>query len=219
MAIKPIIFSDPVVGALLDGRKTQTRRILKPQPFEEEGQWWIRPKNKAWSPWSVCELNRAALKSCHLPYAPGDLLWAREAWAHNPDVPAAVPTAVCYRADPGHEYDGLRWHPSIHMPRWASRLTLEVTAVRVERLQDISEDDARAEGIVPQTASNGHVTYHVPGLVRGQTAARAFRLLWDSIYGSASWDANPWVTATSFIVHRGNVDDVARRLGREVAHG
>jgi hypothetical protein len=108
--------------------------------------------------------------------------------------------------------DGGRWdvksRPSIHMPRWASRLTLAVTDVRVQRLKDISEEDAMAEGLVAVTAPNGHVTYQIPGLLGGQTPRRAYALLWDLINAKRGygWDANPWVVALTFTTERRNID-------------
>ena len=153
MTERPILFSAPMVRAILFGTKTQTRRILKPQP----------PDN--WSP--IVEIYHPTIidrhgvdqpgpavfgasdeyHGCKIRWQPGDMLWVREAWAQNPDHPGVqYNSAVCYRADPGHDYDGLKWRPSIHMPRWASRITLLVETITVERLQDISEVDAIAEG-------------------------------------------------------------------------
>ena len=126
MSDHPIIFSGPMVRSLLDGRKTQTRRVLKPQPQGEQPKNWTRANDKA------------------VRYAPGDRLYVREAINK-----VSTPGDVVYRADfeaGGNDGAGLGWRPSIHMPRWASRLTLTVTDVRVQRLQDISEEDARAEG-------------------------------------------------------------------------
>jgi hypothetical protein len=84
------------------------------------------------------------------------------------------------------------------MPRWASRITLRITDVRVERLQDISCADAEAEGLTKEIAPNGHVTWHVPDLLGAQTPCRAFRLLWEDINGLGAWDANPWVWVVAF---------------------
>ena len=185
----PIIFSAPMVRALLEGRKTQTRRLAwRPAPviaIVTEGHPTQEVRNP--SPWQRVQ--------------PGDRLWVRETFA----APALMPTQ--YRADPpircGH-WDGERgpWKPAIHMPRWASRLTLTVTAVRVQRLQEISEDDAQAEGIVSRVAPNGHVTWHIPDLICGQSPRRAFRLLWDALHGPTAWEANPEVVALSFTVAR-----------------
>ena len=141
---RPIIFSGPMIRAILEGRKTQTRRIVKPNCLSK-----LSPYGRT-----------------------GDRLWVRETWGHNPEGPGYV-----YRSDGDFDmkFHGDRWRPSIHMPRWASRITLEVTGVRVERLQDINEEDALAEGV-----------------------EHAFRSLWESINGPGSWDANPWVWVVEF---------------------
>lgn len=211
---RPIIFSAPMVRALLDGRKTQTRRVLKPQPAKA---------NMVGIKWPDGTLD---CNGRRLPYAPGDRLWVREAFSlHNAHGQqradgkrwgpwSGLPTRVSPdgkeivyyregfdRCDPG------RWRPSIHMPRWASRLTLHVTAVRVQRLQDISEEDARAEGIlyVP-----GHGDIAPADLAEGYAnfvnSKMGFEILWDDIYGAGAWDANPWVAAITFTVERANID-------------
>lgn len=203
---RPILFSGPMVRAILEGRKTQTRRIVKPQPRAE-----MRP---------VFELASGKPQK-DSPYGkPGDRLWVRETWGVYHSVKSwtdcgyeydgdfikgplqgktysrtntsdreGVNEFVVYRAD-GVTEDGDTWRPSIHMPRWASRITLEVVSVRVERLQDISNDDAIAEGIdTVWRGDNGpHEFDQVPH----------FRTLWESINGPGSWDANPWVWCISF---------------------
>jgi hypothetical protein len=174
----PILFSAPMVRALLDGSKTQTRRVVKPMhlPFVEnltanflDGKWGERP----------------------MPYGqPGDRLWVREAWApirdgaKNAWYRADMCEATLNGAPPG-----FRWRPSIHMPRWASRITLEVTGVRVERLVDISEADAIREGVSADK-------YAYKGLDRAYS--RAFSDLWENINGPGSWEANPWVWVIEF---------------------
>lgn len=191
-----------MVRAILDGRKTQTRRIVKPQPTGSStwlpwnnGQREIfAPNNTAATPASlVCPLGTV-----------GDRLWVREAW--SPDHAAFYPNfPIVYRADFGDEYERndrgevysseqkrwypFRWRPSIHMPRHHSRITLEITGVRVERLQDISPDDAIAEGI--SIAAE-------PTPLQKLCAVAEFRNLWQSIYGPDSWDANPWVWVVEF---------------------
>jgi hypothetical protein len=187
MTERPIIFSAPMVRALLEGRKTQTRRILKPQP-DTKGRGFLDSR---------------------LPYARGDRLWVREAWAplesltHGDPGPQALADRGFYRAD-NSTVDGeiSRWRSPIHMPRWASRITLAVTEVRVQRLQEISEADAVAEG-----CREGYVT--IEGINEGWSARTAFRDLWNQIHGPAAWDANPWVCAISFEVHRHNIDRIA----------
>lgn len=188
MADRPIIFSAPMVRALLSGRKTQTRRVLR----DPTGSGWYRhPKT---SQIVGCMGNPPPL----LPYAPGDRLWVREA------LERANGEAIGYPAD-GDWLPNTPWRwqrrtlPSIHMPRWASRLTLTVTEVRVQRLQDISEEDARAEGAKrPMAICEDDGTTYVDG----------FANIWTSLHGPDAWDANPWVAAISFGVQRGNIDQI-----------
>lgn len=176
MTVRPILFSPPMIRALLDGRKTQTRRLK----FRAE---------------------------------PGDLLWVKETWAD------ASPNGIRYVAtDDIHELR--RQRPSIYMPRWASRITLEVTEVRRERLQDITDDDAKAEGIRWSGRSEGY-SYDPedggPGYHRS-APRESFLKLWNSINGKrpgAAWADNPLVTAISFRVHRCNVDDSSRAGDQE----
>lgn len=176
---RPIIFSGAMVRAILDERKTQTRRVVRGHPHTME------PLNIG-CPYGV----------------PGDRLWVRETWGQTEQgdewgyyrgkADARLP--VLFRADdPTGGDDDEYWRPSIHMPRWASRITLEVIGVRVERVQDISEDDARAEGVTP-TAPLGKTGHAV-----GAEYAAAFAALWDSINGKrAPWASNPWVWAVEF---------------------
>jgi hypothetical protein len=186
---RPILFSAPMVRALLEGRKTQTRRVVKfrvtgPNPPQTldfyDGDKWK----------GTChEDGRSgnALKLC--PYGvPGDRLWVRETWSMAKSCNVHEPF---YRADGEasgrqttlsyHEREA-RWRPSIFMPRWASRITLEVTDVRVERLQEISEADALAEGAKQHQDKDPDYGY-----------AGWYRALWESINGPDSWAANPWV--------------------------
>lgn len=180
MKERPILFSAPMIRAILAGHKTQTRRVMKPAhvawiesalPNFLNGKWDERP----------------------LPYGKtGDRLWVREtwldAWAQN--LPATS-VQYHYRADPGLEHYGYKWRPAIHMPREASRILLEVTGVRVERLQDISCADAIAEGIRPEANSE---------TIDCDTSdpRKGFSNLWSSINGASSWDTNPWVWVVSF---------------------
>lgn len=215
---RPILFSGPMVRAILDGRKTQTRRIVKPQP------------SSGWSPESPPVLGHIAsphpkrgrfglfvkrgvgtdfpetdLIPC--PYGrPGDRLWVRETWNARPVLEVdsgmyeawepyeAIPKQQPSNAWVYFEADGDEegpWRPSIHMPRWASRKTLEITSVRVERLQDISGMDAKREGVsVP-----AHLPHDGADL---DYARREYRRLWQSINGPGSWDANPWVWVIEF---------------------
>ena len=213
MSEKPILFSAPMVRAILDGRKTQTRRILKPQPPAEYSLLGIYAPHLT-AVWH-CEPTGTKDKSARLPYAPGDVLWVREAFRTHEGGTIRDPGSgfvidhidpeIVYKAD--RTTPGGRWKPSIHMPRWASRITLRVTAVKVERLQDISEDDAKAEGILvgeplPEIPESIGDIYHngVTDPMDGWTRdpGQAFHDLWTSINGADSWAANPWVAAISF---------------------
>lgn len=179
MKERPILFSASMVRAILEGRKTQTRRVVKRIPLE-----WLE---------SGLHPDFVAFPENGLsPYGqPGDRLWVRESWAYHPDFPESTHRAI-YRADPGVENDVPRWRPSIHMPRWASRINLEVTGVRVERLQEISESDAKAEGCsVPEIIYPDEPKEHY-------SYAAAYKHLWESINGPGSWDANPWVWVVEF---------------------
>lgn len=194
MNTRPILFSGAMVRALLAGAKTQTRRIVKPQP---QGKWSGPMPCPEWP----------------CPYgAPGDRLWVRETHALCSDKDAFG--SVYYRADgearhqlcenqgegdpvglgkivpPSRRYpvDYIpAWKPSIFMPRWASRITLEITDVRVERLNGISEKDALAEGVT------------LRGMTRWDGECRAaYKQLWEEINGAGSWDASPWVWVVEF---------------------
>ncbi len=190
MTERPIIFSAPMVRAILDGRKTQTRRAIKPVPtingvgaiFDEGDRqedfvepYWVFPE--------TCKYGK-----------PGDLLWVRETWA--PLADCVVLNCAYYRLDheearsSGSRVD-VKWRPSIYMPRWASRITLRITDIRVERLQDISEEDAKAEGVKPLDYAAHHVA-------AGCGARIAFEQIWTTINGPAAWEANPWVWVISF---------------------
>lgn len=229
MTERPILFSAPMVRALLDGRKTQTRRIVKRQfPGDAEpeqmsrvsaegfqidghsGQWWDAVTGSA----------EAAIRC---PYGvPGDTLWVRESWALHErfaDVGRVVYAATASRSWTEAHRDfpidvvGDRkarpfqegFKPSILMPRWASRLTLEITDVRVERLQDISDEDAIAEGITVSPddptlwLQYGGKSWDDQG-VWLTDLRRSYCSLWSQINGADSWAANPWVWAVSFRV-------------------
>ena len=194
MKERPILFSAPMVRALLDGSKSQTRRAVKLR----NGQYMPPSERADVNGW------RQMLRAC--PYGqPGDRLWVRESHAFT-DLGDGTPV-VAYRADasqiaigratpkdddfliPSFSFSEAvavdRWRPSIHMPRWASRITLEITCVRVERLVDISEADAKAEG--------------VPELENPMLDCRdGYFDLWVSINGLGSWEANPWVWVIKF---------------------
>ena len=212
MADRPIIFSAPMIRALLDGRKTQTRRIIKPSPEfcgggrSRDPQNWNDPDAWGWENYDEGCWDLLSEGYTGRPfYAPGDRLWVREAFSYESlDVDRNGFMPPWYWADGKPESgDFTRPKPSIHMPRWASRLTLLVTDVRVQRLQEISDDDARAEGVLPDgfEGYRGH-----EGTIGYPTAIWAFRHIWHTIHGPDARDANPWVAAISFTVHRCNID-------------
>lgn len=201
-----MIFNGEMVRAILDGRKTQTRRIMKVQPsdgFHPTHNGYDLDLNAHWYTPGVVDKNgylQPAKKDVFgvadenegyaCPFgAVGDRIWVRETFSPVPDheEPAGC-SAILYAADGNGPYG--KWVPSIHMPRWASRLTLEITSVRVERLRDLSEDDAKSEGI---TTPSG-------GVLPGWEYRINFRELWMSIYGSDNWEANPWVWVIEFKV-------------------
>lgn len=193
MKERGMIFNGEMVRAILDGRKTQTRRPVKPQPelTQKSGFSWNGVVYGAGSNDRETNRNFAHVKC---PFGkPGDRIWVRETWS---EAGASAPDLTLYRANypehvPAHyenipPVNEIHWTPSIHMPRWASRITLEITDVRVERLNNISECDAKAEGGPTECTLIGDKYF--PG----------FRSLWKSIYGEESWDANPWVWVIKF---------------------
>ena len=199
---RPILFSGPMVRAILAGQKTQTRRIVKPQPLPGHE----RPSTYKY-------LNSDELREIKPPVNVGDRLWVRETWFENMarrDGESPKKEDVIYRADGGFseqfEIDDAdppaRWRPSIFMPRWASRLILEVTGVRVERVQDISEADAEAEGAFHTSEADKQQAARV-AISEGKDcigAAEYFRELWDSLNAKHchGWDTNPWVWVYEF---------------------
>lgn len=185
MKERPILFSAPMVRALLAGTKTQTRRVVKPARDPNIG-CWMTPGEIA--------LDASTVQEVISPYGqPGDRLWVREAWAKTQPIQLPWPqTMVVYREGDNRTDYGGPWKPSIHMPRAFSRITLEVTGVHVERLQDISVADAIAEGV------NIHPDHHSKPRESIYSAVEAYRDLWESINGPESWEANPWVWVVSF---------------------
>jgi len=186
---RPILFSGPMVRAIIAGRKTQTRRIVKPQP-ENIHKITVRPDDVLVERWPKQERSFSNFGRCeslkHKYGSPGERLWVRETFC---EYPANYPI---YKADYGDGKlspisDGIGgpWKPSIFMPRWASRITLEITDVRVERLQDISINDCEAEGLSQDNS--------VGGCLRED-----YCNLWESINGADSWDANLFVWVISF---------------------
>lgn len=212
MADRPIIFSAPMVRALLAGRKTQTRRILKPQPFiDRMGNFCAPNKGGGHSNWGQHIDGRPCTQNFlqTLRFKVGDRLWVRETWKphsiYQDAKPRDVPplSRIFYRADDTYAPSNTPWRSPIHMPRWASRITLAVSALRVQRLQDLGEDDARAEGMQEPTLRE-------VGGALAQAAwseRQVFRRFWDRLHhGVHAWDANPWVAAITFTVARQNID-------------
>jgi hypothetical protein len=224
-----LIFTSPEVRAILKGRKSQTRRIVKPQP---EGE--LRPLSE-WSaalahachdhtpdPEKLSEhaqqINgrifpfadaRGSLSSPSCPYGvPGDRLWVRETW-YPSFLSTPTDSGCVYKADddglhmnPGWSPDGNGggWKRSTYMPRWASRITLEITGVRVERVQEINERDARAEGFsaIAGCLIQGFAERDAGLPFRPHRAVDAFHGTWEETYGDDSWGANPWVWVIEF---------------------
>jgi hypothetical protein len=188
MKDRPILFSAPMVRAILAGTKTQTRRVAKGVHIVHEHTGEALAQLDSAGPRIPC------------PYGqPGDRLWVREAHLIVGGADSKNPRVVYAATNDGPDaWLSPVWRPSIHMPRWASRITLEITSVRVERLQAISEADARAEGVEYDPGEGG--TFHVSGLGHccSDSAADSFRKLWESINGAESWGANPWVWAITF---------------------
>lgn len=183
MKSRPILFSGAMVRAILDGRKTQTRRIVK-HPYCQATR--LERIDENGSAWFLSGFDGFPFPC---PYGkPGDWLWVRETWATTEQAGNHVADAeYIYRAtDPDWEtMDGWKWKPSIFMPREACRITLEITAIRCERLRDIETKplDIAAEG-QPRDCQLGDIEW--------------YRGLWESINGKASWEANPWVWVVEF---------------------
>lgn len=216
-----------MVRAILEGRKTQTRRVMNPQPQLNGNEWiWRKYKWLADKPRPIDSITGGSLQPC--PFGEkGDRLWVRETHAEvfEADIPAGRPTGpigtlgsparpdwksrYVYLADGAmpnvqwhHVGDSqpVRWSPSIHMPRRASRIRLEITGVRVERLNDCTEDDARVEGGEAIGITFRHDVDGKPRLIdsSGGPYRDGFRILWESINGPGAWDANPWVWVVEF---------------------
>jgi hypothetical protein len=200
---RPILFSTPMVRALLAGTKTQTRRLAGVPMIEQQpnGYWHIR--NRHGGVVNAVDGQQGQIAADYLPIQPGDRLWVRETWrpVHSGDPSMGAE----YRADhPDDWRDDTKWKPGIHMFRWASRLTLHVTDVRVQRLQDIDETDAVAEGIERYGRFFGLPDSDWDDAA--PSAREAYAGLWGSINGIGSWEANPWVAAYTFTVEHANID-------------
>lgn len=199
MKERPVLFSAPMVRAILDGRKTQTRRVINPQPYiDGMGNFCWNGRNFGQDSNGPCiqaiasPIPSSKTKRVCCPYGkPGDRLWVRETFNHDGEK-------YIYAADLnelGVQKWAAQWKPSIHMPRNASRILLEITGVRVERLQDISECDAKAEGsyvcdyfgrrLLDQSSNQGCYKW-------------GYRSIWESLNGTGSWDLNPFVWVIEF---------------------
>lgn len=216
MKERPILFSGPMVRAIREDRKTMTRRVIKEFPITgyRWGGWILESSNQKEKgmativPEGNDPYNYTGSIKKRCPHGnPGDRLWIREAFVADEYM------GCRYKADGKQfliingektekEFVVKKWTPSIYMPRWASRTTIEITKIRVERLRDITEEDALNEGIIRNAdgfflASDDPKAHHFlrqPHL----TAKGAFRTLWESINGHGSWDANPWVWVEEF---------------------
>ena len=208
MKQSPILFNAEMVKAILSGLKTQTRRVMKRQPEPSktrEGDFWFSC-DKMQSMVHVSEFipgnsvipdGHQIVSACCPHGAVGDQLWVRETWArYNIDQDSHD---MAYRATKPDDWpEGARWRPSIHMPRWASRIDLLITGVRVERLNSISEQDARAEGITDGGCLDCGESEPCGCNQPKPDATESFAHLWKSIYGDDSWFSNPWVWVIEF---------------------
>lgn len=217
----PIIFSASMIRAIQEGRKSQTRRVIRPQPPGDEtvrelsgsGYGWMAlgSASRYWQPTGpVSDVRKLMGREPRLrsPYGqPGDTLWVRETWAtryctlEEDGIQGDVPF---YRADYEDDPSEVHWRPSIHMPRWAARLFLGLNDIRVEPVQAITPEDCLAEGVLVDCPSCTGKCWHwdQQNLSRGlrEKARRDFRSLWNSINAKRGygWDANPWVWVLTF---------------------
>jgi len=193
---RPILFSGHMVRAILNGQKTVTRREIKPSMRSADSSFELhRQEDESWRPMHTFDESCMDAKGTEHPIVcpygqPGDRLWVREAWAQINVAQAPGESWVVYREGDNRTDYGGPWKPSIHMRRRDSRILLEVTDVRVELLQDISEEQAEAEGV-------GFLR-HAPDADETLTAAQLFECLWSSINGDESWNGNPWVWVVEF---------------------
>ncbi|WP_333887761.1 hypothetical protein [Clostridium sp.] len=225
---KPVLFNTEMVNAILNGKKISTRRPIKPQPpewAEEFGFTFFTPdRHISYRGNSKCGYGESSIK---MPYCKDDILYVRETWASckNEKPKIAIPAdykdvLYFYKADDIRNSDGstIKWHPSIHMPKVATRIFLKVTDVKVQRIQDITEEEALHDGIQAYTKDRKHYKYctnidswnknfkpskeydETAWQSMPETAKEAFHLLWDNIYAKQGygWDANPWIWIIEF---------------------
>lgn len=240
MNAKSILFSGAMIRAKRAGLKTQTRRILKPQLPEAPEGYYFDAYNGGplWCWWTPDNRVANSLPMWTCPYGKkGDLLWVRETWRTAASFDALSPTQVGAKAvEAGYrrpwapvkyEADGFErdyregafgpWgkaRVSIHMPTWGSRSTAEITDVRVQRLHDMSEGDAAAEGVdlwVAESLGNGCPVDRVVTEATHGSQVQAFAHLWDTINGTDAFNANPWVVALTFKTHHCNVDELLKQ--------
>jgi hypothetical protein len=207
MKARPLLFSAPMIRALLAGRKMQTRRLVKyTHPLGDPAKW---------SAEATTETLAWAGANSYCPHGrPGDHIWVKETFAPSVSHPDALtmpeydggknPAHLYYRADvrngqiDGCDADRIKWKPSIFMPRWASRITLEVDDVRVEKLSSISEEDAKAEGVKLTRCTHQDCS---PGSCAASSYRGAYAVLWNEINGAtAPWGADPFVWVITFRV-------------------
>ncbi|BFI46017.1 phage-like protein [Yersinia pseudotuberculosis] len=188
---RPILFNAEMVNAIFSGRKAQTRRIMGNQPAGQDLETVHVRHNDDFNFQWYGNLGESSYFPCPLG-KPGDQLWVREAFATGLCTKSTLAYRATHRPEDLEEgwFEKIKWTPSIHMPRWASRINLLITGVRVERLQDISEQDAMAEGCA-YGKGNGEIDLAV-------RPENHFPTLWASIYGAESWQANPWVWVIDF---------------------
>lgn len=190
--MKPILFNGEMTRAILEGRKTQTRRLVKPQPKDKA----LLEFRDGILSWGDMEAGTCYEYEAKAAYQPGDILYVRETWAKisdwaTVDPPVGIPDGFIYRAEWPDGEDGPKWRPSIHMPRKAARIFLRVTDVRVERLWDIQPADICAEGVPIGANDSADMAYE------------SFSVLWNSTIKPSDldcfgWDANPWVFVYTF---------------------
>lgn len=203
LAERPILFSGPMVRAILEGRKTQTRRVIKPQPTTDDGLVLVGRGGAEREFWDDKGISFNEGHDRYCPYGqPGDRLWVRETFRLRADQDHKPPTQDWWKSGAWYEADGNcepsgcaggagKKRSSIHMPRWASRITLELTDVRVQRVQKISDEDIESEGM----SFNELAQAFQPSMPREH-----FQVLWDLLNAKRGfgWDTNPWVWALTF---------------------